>query len=371
MYTFAQNPKAMQQNALTKSLMPGRGHFGFSHEMKSFHQLPHTIGNQAQQQMPQLHGDEPTAGLSNMASPRFDHDFSQIPIHAPAAGDIQSNPAINKQKGESEHEADQITSQMTQQLPPIPLPTPRLNLKGFNISSPSRSTRPGRKRKRYDKSRRPDRPEQDGALSVSNFGTRSGGGSGGVDIDLDASTAGTTAAGVAGGAIAGSTVAGLGLGIAAAAGAALSGGLIAGVLLGGALVGGLIGGLVGGYRYTQTIDTNVPLGGTTSPYVDPRPNDDNKPFYWTDAEEASMRGRFHDSPSRGVPGASTTNWDAVVSITSVTGKSVRIMDSLKYGFSIDTAGNVTPRRPAAASGGDVGTHVATLTSEFPDWSFSR
>src|ERR1043166_2422321 len=299
----------------------------------------------------------------------FGHDFSRIPIHAPAAGAIRSNLAINKPKGEHGHEADRIAEQVMQRLPPIPLPAPRLNLRGFTVSSPRRSTPQDGKRIGYDKSRKPERSAQDRALSVANFGARSGGGSGGVDIDLDASTAGTTAASVGLGALVGGGVAGIGLGIAALAGIALAGGLAAGVLLGGAALGGLVGGLVGGYRYTQTIDTNVPMGGATSPYVDPRPNDDDKPFYWTDSEEASHAGKFHDSPTRPVPGTGVTRWDAVVSITQVTGKSVRMMDSLKYGFSINSTGTVTPRTPLTASGGEVGTHVATLTSEFPQWTF--
>ena len=41
------------------------------------------------------------------------------------------------------------------------------------------------------------------------------------------------------------------------------------------------------YRWIQEINTNKPLGGTTSPYIDPRPNDDKGiplPYYWTDPE---------------------------------------------------------------------------------------
>ncbi len=57
-----------------------------------------------------------------------------------------------------------------------------------------------------------------------------------------------------------------------------------------------------GYRWTQTIDSNVPLGGTTSPYVDPRPNDDTKPFYWTDAEAAATADHLYRSPVAQCPG---------------------------------------------------------------------
>ncbi|MEW6519561.1 MAG: hypothetical protein AB1461_09125 [Thermodesulfobacteriota bacterium] len=125
-----------------------------------------------------------------------------------------------------------------------------------------------------------------------------------------------------------------------------------------------------GYRWTQTIDTNVPLGGTTSPYVDPRPNDDTKPFYWTDAEAAARPTTFIDHPSRNAPASGTTTWDAVLSVNGVNGTTVTRLDSLAYGFSIDTAGTVIPHTPTSPGGGLVTTHQLTLASEFPGWSFN-
>jgi hypothetical protein len=38
-------------------------------------------------------------------------------------------------------------------------------------------------------------------------------------------------------------------------------------------------------RFIQLVDTNAPLGGATSPYIDPRPNDDTLPFYYTTPED--------------------------------------------------------------------------------------
>jgi len=125
-----------------------------------------------------------------------------------------------------------------------------------------------------------------------------------------------------------------------------------------------------GYRWTQTIDTNVPLGGTTSPYVDPRPNDDTKPFYWTDAEAAARPTTFIDHPSRNAPASGTTTWDAVLSLNEVNGTTVTRLDSLSYGFSIDTSGTVTAHQPISPGAGLVSTHQSTLTSEFPGWTFS-
>ncbi|MCS7209097.1 MAG: PEP-CTERM sorting domain-containing protein [Fimbriimonadales bacterium] len=61
-------------------------------------------------------------------------------------------------------------------------------------------------------------------------------------------------------------------------------------------------GNVRGLRWIQMIDTNFPLGGNTSPYIDPRPNDDNLPFYWTEQEHTANSGndfiRFSDVPAR-------------------------------------------------------------------------
>jgi hypothetical protein len=38
---------------------------------------------------------------------------------------------------------------------------------------------------------------------------------------------------------------------------------------------------LGRLHFAQLIDTNDPLGGVGNPYIDPRPNDDTAPFYWT------------------------------------------------------------------------------------------
>jgi hypothetical protein len=124
-----------------------------------------------------------------------------------------------------------------------------------------------------------------------------------------------------------------------------------------------------GFKFTQTIDTNVPLGGVTSPYVDPRPNDDAKPFYWTDAEQAANPTTFRDSPSRPAPVAGTTNWDATLALNGVNEatKTVTAYDALTYGFSRDSVGTVTTREPKSTS---TGAHRSILASEFPGWTFN-
>lgn len=125
-----------------------------------------------------------------------------------------------------------------------------------------------------------------------------------------------------------------------------------------------------GYRWTQTIDTNVPLGGTTSPYVDPRPNDDTKPFYWTDAEAAASPTTFSDHPSRNPPGSGTTTWDATLALNGVNGTTVSMLDSLSYGFTVNSGGTVTANSPISPGPGLISTHLATLRSEFGGWTFS-
>lgn len=50
------------------------------------------------------------------------------------------------------------------------------------------------------------------------------------------------------------------------------------------------GGNVMGLRWIHMVETNYPIGGNTSPYIDPRPNDDNLPFYWTEQEHARFSG---------------------------------------------------------------------------------
>src|SRR5918999_1312641 len=96
MRTFAQKPKATQQTTSAKSTIPGRAHFGQSHEVNPILHLQRTIGNQAVQRMLQTNAEELKAGLTGTASLRFGHDFSRIPIHPPAAGAIQTKLAINK-----------------------------------------------------------------------------------------------------------------------------------------------------------------------------------------------------------------------------------------------------------------------------------
>jgi Domain of unknown function (DUF4157) len=124
-----------------------------------------------------------------------------------------------------------------------------------------------------------------------------------------------------------------------------------------------------GFKWTQTIDTNVPKGGTTSPYVDPRPNDDTKPFYYTDAEQVSLPTTFRDRPSRSIPATGTTHWNAILGLNGVneSTKTVKGFDYLTYGFSLDSTGKVTVNGPSSVGGSG---HRSILASEFSAWTFT-
>jgi len=81
MHTYAQKPKAPQQTTSARSTLPGRTHFGQSREVNSFLHLQRTIGNQAVQRLLQTSTGELGEASSSLASPRFGHDFSRIPVN--------------------------------------------------------------------------------------------------------------------------------------------------------------------------------------------------------------------------------------------------------------------------------------------------
>lgn len=117
--------------------------------------------------------------------------------------------------------------------------------------------------------------------------------------------------------------------------------------------------------WLQIIDTDAPLGGTTSPYVDPRPNDDNLPFYFTQNEVTNgfpWQTATGQAPAFTNPAASRTilnpdantdlvfldfskrlftsapvDWDAylyLVTWDGAFGGDVTIHDGIQWGFTI-------------------------------------
>ncbi len=118
MRTFAAKQKATQQTKSAKRTIPSRAHFGQSHEVNSILHLHRTIENQAVQRMLQTNAEKLEVGLARKALPRFEHDFSRIPVHPPAAGAIQTKLAINKPGDEYEQEANRIAEQVMRMLEP-------------------------------------------------------------------------------------------------------------------------------------------------------------------------------------------------------------------------------------------------------------
>jgi hypothetical protein len=97
MHSFAQKSKAAQQTTSARSTISGRGHRGQSPGVSLVRPLQRTIENQAVQRILRTDAEEPEADPTRPASLRFEHDFSRIAIHPPAAGAIQTKLSINEQ----------------------------------------------------------------------------------------------------------------------------------------------------------------------------------------------------------------------------------------------------------------------------------
>lgn len=91
--------------------------------------------------------------------------------------------------------------------------------------------------------------------------------------------------------------------------------------------------------FMQTVTTNMPAKGATSPYNDPQPSDDSKPFYYTDSEKPSYSDKlgkdliFIDSPVRPNSKEGTT-WSGELSVTKKSDGVHSIAETLNYGFEI-------------------------------------
>jgi hypothetical protein len=124
-----------------------------------------------------------------------------------------------------------------------------------------------------------------------------------------------------------------------------------------------------GLKFTQTIETNAPLRGASSPYVDPHPKDDAKPFYWTDAQQQKYPTTFKDHPWRYPPtGSAAKFWQGTLALNGVdeASRTVTGLDYITYGFILDAAGNVKLNFPANVDGEH---HRQTLAGEWTGWTF--
>jgi RHS repeat-associated protein len=103
-------------------------------------------------------------------------------------------------------------------------------------------------------------------------------------------------------------------------------------------------------QWVQTVDSNSPLGGSTTPYNDPRPGDDGKPFYYTDSEMNDVKNvvpdggkgpvgvkdlTFYDSPKR-IGASDGTYWKGELSLVENKEiKGYKPIVTITYGFEIN------------------------------------
>ena len=96
--------------------------------------------------------------------------------------------------------------------------------------------------------------------------------------------------------------------------------------------------------WIQLVTTNRPLGGADSPYIDPWPNDDLLPFYWTRLEDLDARTaqtyRFFDNSSRTAaahPELITWRGDLMLaSWEDDNVQNVTVYDGIRWGWNLQT-----------------------------------
>lgn len=122
-------------------------------------------------------------------------------------------------------------------------------------------------------------------------------------------------------------------------------------------------------RWIQMITTTAPITNTLNgPYIDPYPDDDNRPFYYTEAEAAKYGLSFYDFCRRYHPPNSKVQWSAVLHLSSWNGQtpgSVTVHDGIRWGFRASCATNVAQKKPAIRKSGDKSV-VVTYTAGGPE-----
>lgn len=76
-------------------------------------QVSSSLAQPTVQRMLETNSKELAAEVTNTASPRFGHDFSRIPLHSPATGAIQTKLAINQSGDIYEQKAVRISERVT------------------------------------------------------------------------------------------------------------------------------------------------------------------------------------------------------------------------------------------------------------------
>ena len=128
MRTFAQKSKPILA-ANPSSLVMGRPRL--SGPGRHRNPLQHSIANQAGERPPLSHGHELEAEAPASASPRFDHDFSRISLHARAPAILQTKLQVNTPGDTYEQEADRVAEQVMR------MPEPQLQRTGADFGEDS------------------------------------------------------------------------------------------------------------------------------------------------------------------------------------------------------------------------------------------
>jgi len=125
------------------------------------------------------------------------------------------------------------------------------------------------------------------------------------------------------------------------------------------------------YDWIQVIDTNKPILPTAvSPYVDPYPDDDGKPFYFPDHELPRFENRdgyklkFTDRPSRHKE--PDIKWEAELCLVCAKDKKLKILKCIKYGFTTNDKGKVCKSGPVSTGTGSQ-QFRDTVKKEFGDY----
>lgn len=112
MRTFAQQQKPSQEATSTFAAKPNRPLSEQSHDVSDILCLQRTIENQAvQQQLLQAEPDDLEARSINNEATRFEHDFSQIPVHPKSPAGMQANLPVSPGGDIYEEEADGVSEQ--------------------------------------------------------------------------------------------------------------------------------------------------------------------------------------------------------------------------------------------------------------------
>jgi hypothetical protein len=105
------------------------------------------------------------------------------------------------------------------------------------------------------------------------------------------------------------------------------------------------------FNWIQTVRSNFAIGSDVNQFTeinDPNPPDDDKPFYWTDAEKPTQNtatgydARFYDQPTRKLRAGQKLYWNGELSLVGQDNAGgYRSLVTISYGFTIDSSGRTS------------------------------